>query len=286
MSTETKSRLEQTRQSSLRHAARANRVVVSDPKSGKRIDVSFYAPPEHLAHVVDGLWTTSWDLRDQAPHRTETLSDPTIHIVMERGLSRVVGVHVQRFSRLLEGRGRILAVKLWPGAVAAFTSVSATKFRNRSAPLEEVFPIDARALEESVFAHKEDALAYAPFLACLTEHLGPLPAEARLARTLVEYVANTPLLTQVRDLERSFKNDARTLQRITERYIGVPPKWIIRRVRVQEAAALLAQGPRPLASLAADLGYTDQAHFARDFKAVVGLTPSAFAQRQAAAMAP
>lgn len=273
--------LEEIRHSALRHAARPNRVVVSDPKSGKRIDVSFYAPPEHLADVIDGLWTTSWDLRGQPPHRTETLSDPTMHIVIERGLSRVVGVHVQRFSRLLEGAGRILAVKLWPGAIAAFTKASATTLRNRSAPLEEVFAVDVRALEEAVLQHGDDTLAYAPFLSCLTAHARPLSADARLARSIVEHIANTPQLTQVSALERTFEIDARALQRLMERTIGVPPKWIIRRVRLQEAAALLAQGPRPLASLAADLGYTDQAHFARDFKAVVGLTPQAFARRQA-----
>jgi AraC-like DNA-binding protein len=32
-----------------------------------------------------------------------------------------------------------------------------------------------------------------------------------------------------------------------------------------------------LADLAAALGYTDQAHLARDFKSVVGKSPSAFA---------
>lgn len=285
MSTRPLRGLEEIRHSALRRAARPNRVVVSDPKSGKRIDVSFYAPPADLAHVIDGLWTTSWDLRGQAPHRTETLSDPTHHIVMERGLSRVVGVHVQRFSRLLEGKGRILAVKLWPGALSAFTAISATKFRNRSAPLDEVFPIDVRALEDAVFAQQDDDLAYAPFLACLSSHVRALSSEARLVRRIVEHVANTPQLTHVRDLERSFQNEGRTLQRLTERYVGVPPKWIIRRVRLQEAAALLAQGPRSLATLAADLGYTDQAHFARDFKAVVGLTPSAFALRHAEARA-
>jgi AraC-like DNA-binding protein len=33
-----------------------------------------------------------------------------------------------------------------------------------------------------------------------------------------------------------------------------------------------------LYKLAADLGYADQSHFARDFKSVVGLTPSGYLQ--------
>jgi AraC-like DNA-binding protein len=47
---------------------------------------------------------------------------------------------------------------------------------------------------------------------------------------------------------------------------------------LHEAAAQLAQDPRTsLALLAAELGYADQAHFARDFSRVTGRTPRQFA---------
>jgi AraC-like DNA-binding protein len=59
----------------------------------------------------------------------------------------------------------------------------------------------------------------------------------------------------------------------------VSPKWILRRYRLHEAAEQL-KGKRPplLAALAASLGYADQSHFARDFRAVVGQTPRSFAR--------
>jgi AraC-like DNA-binding protein len=65
--------------------------------------------------------------------------------------------------------------------------------------------------------------------------------------------------------------------------VGVSPKWVIRRYRLQEAAEQL-KGRRPptLAALAASLGYADQPHFARDFKLTVGQTPRAFARESAA----
>jgi AraC-like DNA-binding protein len=37
--------------------------------------------------------------------------------------------------------------------------------------------------------------------------------------------------------------------------------------------------------LAVDLGYFDQAHFINDFKALVGTTPAAYAQQNAAGIA-
>lgn len=70
----------------------------------------------------------------------------------------------------------------------------------------------------------------------------------------------------------------RTLQRLFDEYVGVPPKWVVRRFRVQEAAERAREGGRvDWAALAVDLGYTDQPHFVHDFKAQVGRTPSEYA---------
>ena len=70
----------------------------------------------------------------------------------------------------------------------------------------------------------------------------------------------------------------RTLQRLTARRIGLSPKWLIQRRRLHEAAERLRDTERPdLARVAADLGYADQAHFGRDWRAVTGLTPGEFA---------
>jgi AraC-like DNA-binding protein len=46
---------------------------------------------------------------------------------------------------------------------------------------------------------------------------------------------------------------------------------------VEEAAARIEAGADPsLAELAVHLGYADQAHLTRDFKAMVGKTPAGF----------
>ena len=55
------------------------------------------------------------------------------------------------------------------------------------------------------------------------------------------------------------------------------PKWLLRRLRLQEVTGTLAAAPgAPVdwAGLAADLGYVDQAHLSRDFTAMVGEPPT------------
>jgi AraC-like DNA-binding protein len=68
----------------------------------------------------------------------------------------------------------------------------------------------------------------------------------------------------------------RGLQRLFREYVGVSPKWVIQRYRLFEAAERLSAGEVDDAQLARELGYFDQAHFIRDFKAVVGRSPQAF----------
>ena len=75
-----------------------------------------------------------------------------------------------------------------------------------------------------------------------------------------------------------FGVSARPLQRLFRRYVGVGPKWVLQRFRLHDAQLLLESGDAPdLATLAADLGWSDQAHFSRDFQSTVGMPPGRYA---------
>lgn len=64
----------------------------------------------------------------------------------------------------------------------------------------------------------------------------------------------------------------RELQRACRRWLGMPPKSFLRIERAWAARAAIGEGT-PLAAVAADLGYADQAHMTRDVHALLGLTP-------------
>jgi transcriptional regulator GlxA family with amidase domain len=97
---------------------------------------------------------------------------------------------------------------------------------------------------------------------------------ARVQR-LIASIAENPELTTVDALVASCGLGKRALQRLFSQYVGVGPKWVIRRFRLHEAAEQLEHGRAPnLAALAASLGYFDQAHFIKDFKALVGKAPA------------
>ena len=70
----------------------------------------------------------------------------------------------------------------------------------------------------------------------------------------------------------------RQLQRQFQSAVGVSPKTLARTIRFEEIRNRLMFNPdATLTDLAYEFGYTDQAHFIRDFKEFTGKTPGEFA---------
>jgi AraC family transcriptional regulator len=60
---------------------------------------------------------------------------------------------------------------------------------------------------------------------------------------------------------------------------GLPPHAFRRQLRIQRAQQLIVEG-RPLAEVAATVGFTDQSHMTRLFRSHLGVTPRAYAARK------
>jgi AraC-like DNA-binding protein len=63
------------------------------------------------------------------------------------------------------------------------------------------------------------------------------------------------------------------------RELGITPHALLVRIRLWRAVARLAGGV-PIASVAAAVGFTDQAHFTRRFKRAYGCTPARFVEQR------
>lgn len=101
--------------------------------------------------------------------------------------------------------------------------------------------------------------------------------QVELVQLIVHFIVDNRATTHVEDVADAFGMSFRTLQRLFSRYVGVSPKWVIQRYRLQEVAELIEQGRIPdWAKLSHDLGYYDQAHFIKDFKALIGKSPEKY----------
>lgn len=252
----------------LRHEWREERVVLNRAR-----------PSEPVAHFVDYFWSARWDLDGLPPRREENLPHPCVHLAIEAGRSGVFGVVRGRFERVLEGRGSVLGVRFRPGGFYPFLARPVSEITDRVLPLDELFGAAGRRLEEEVLATRElDARTQIVDAFLAARATGPVPEVEQVA-SIAERAADEPSITRVEQLADEFGTTARSLQRLFQRWVGVSPKWVIRRYRLQEAVARMATGEAPdWATLALDLGYSDQAHFSRDFKSVVGTPPGSFAE--------
>ncbi len=115
-------------------------------------------------------------------------------------------------------------------------------------------------------------------LAGLLDGVAPVDTEGQQVTRWVTMVESDPGLRTVTELVHRANVSERQLQRAIRRYLGLTPKWLIQRRRLHEATDRLKHTATPLAGLANELGYTDQAHFTRDFRKVTGYSPGAYAR--------
>lgn len=243
-------------------------VLYSEPAG---VEIGRFSPSTQLAASVEHFWWVRWDVTQ--PRVSEVLSYPCVHVVFENDEPRIVGIVRARFSRCIEGRGRVFAIKFQPGMFRALHGAPAWQLTDRVVPLAAELGRAACDIARDLWSAPTE-LERAKLLERHLCAATPAPdADAVLARDLVNRVRAERALRNVATLAAESGLGARSLQRLFREYVGVGPKWVLRRFRLQEAAERLKAGDDTVASVAASLDYFDQAHFARDFKAVVGFAP-------------
>ncbi len=237
-----------------------------------------------LGDLARRFWMPVWDVPAGAEAPQAVLQFPVCLIVVADSYARFYGVVSGLSTTTLRGRGWAVGVMLAPAAGRLLTGHDVSRYTDRHVPLTQLASLAGLTVPiRSLMAPAPrdpaaQAAARALIEAALRGHL-PVDDEGLLINAIVEAVEDDPALLRVGQLCERFDLPERALQRLTRRRLGLTPKWLIRRRRLHEAAGRLRDPDVDLAGVAADLGYTDQAHFTRDFRAATGLTPGRFAAR-------
>jgi AraC-like DNA-binding protein len=256
---------------------RAGRIAT--PHSAVRVaGVVRLAPAPDLADVIAQHWVVAWDRRGLPAVRQEVLPDPCVNLAVEPAGVRLYGVVEGRSDHELAGAGLVVGTKFRPGGFSGYLPGPASALTNRI--------LEAGAAWGAAGARLEGDLAQARTVAELIDVVtrfvrarrpAPEPGRELVAR-IVDAMEAAPAPTRVADVAARFALAPRTLQRLFAAHVGASPKRVLRQYRLQEATDRLDADGSGLARLAAELGYFDQAHFTRDFRAVLGRTPAAHAR--------
>ena len=269
---------------------RDTRGIVEARELFARVDFRRREPAPELRPYLEHYWLIDWDLAE--PYASHVVPHPSVNVVFQRygdepAWGEVAGVGLGLFTQKLQGRGRVCGVQFRPGGFRPFAPRRpVSDWTGQRVPVGDVLAgADARTAGAIVGPEAEDARVAAldAFLLGLEPAADP---QALRAMMLVDLVRTDRTIRRVAELAAAEGMSARSLQRLFAAYVGVGPKWVILRYRIHEALERAESGEDPAvegapdwAELAAELGYSDQAHLVRDFTATVGVPPTAYARQ-------
>jgi len=259
---------------------------------GRHVDLVREPAGEAAARWVENRWSLRWALPSGRWYDSEVLPHPTCSLTVELGSHpragmpagetvAVTGVCTRRFDVEVRGWGRVVGLRFRPGGLAALTGLPASAWTDRSVPAAEVLPtalVSVLADPELAASGTDWAETAERGLTALAEDR-PDPRYELVLEVVADMLADHSLLSVAEAAERH-GTSVRTLQRWFTHYVGVGPKWVLARYRLHDAVGDLDAGWQgTLTDLAVRYGWYDQAHFTRDFTALVGVTPGRYRLR-------
>jgi len=262
------------------------------------IAVDYIAPSQAIAPYVTTLYHFRCDeavIRDIQPasvghlclfpHGTGELHfakgnrDPNHAVGLLTPLSRAVAI-------VVDGPFHALGAALTPLGWAALTGLHAGQHRDRLLPAGSVLgpEIDALgaqlldAYRAGTMSGRECALAIGSFI---ESHLRPInPRHLELVIAVGRWLSGA-FNPEVGALNGAVGYSARQVQRLVERYFGLPPRALARKYRALRTAALLSSAQLSLEDEAEIAeAFFDQSHMIREITHFVGRTPARLNARE------
>ncbi|SEC84577.1 helix-turn-helix domain-containing protein [Arthrobacter woluwensis] len=249
--------------------------------AGVRLDR--FAPPAGTEDVVRHLWRVRWSLPDGAVQRQRVLSYPASNVVFGPDGAVLSGLGTAVATRDLDGESWALGLLLRPAVTRLFSAEAVSAELSSAGPpaalVGRVVPLHGAPVAAVRAVMEGDDAGPAPLHAALAEWLAPFAARVdermRLCNEVCRLAEEDPDMLRVDELARAAGLPVRSLDRLVKEHVGVTPKWLIDCRRLQEAATVLyGDATASLPDLAHRLGFSDQAHFSRSYRKVIGETPA------------
>lgn len=245
-----------------------------------------------LCGLVDHLWQVHWERSVADPVDTMVLPYPAVNLTIETGndgesrhdtaLPEVLvhGVVTSAFRTTLRGSGSVFGLRFAPGAFAAAFGCDASSITDTVVTVREFF--DRHMANEIMTAASPgdpaDTAARDAVCDIVAQRVGPTAPEFEWLAGLLAAMRDDRSLRRVEQLPAICGWSTRTIERAFRRFVGVTPKWVLSRYRLQEAVLELELDPTiDLTTLAHRHGWYDQAHFGNEFRRTLGCTPAEYA---------
>lgn len=248
--------------------------ILNPLNAANHYSLKSYAPTNQLSYFIDHYWVLRWRLPGEESFTCEVIPSPYINLTFMNDGPRITGVTTGKYTYQVKGHGSIMGVKFKPGGYRAFSQRSATEITDRAVAAQTIFEQADEAMNNAVLGAPNDMQAIAAIEDVLLEITPSEDANIEFINRIIDEVKRDEHMN-VRSILTKHEIAERRLQELFQEYVGVGPKWVLLRYRLIKAArhALL---PVNWTHVAVELGYSDQSHFTRDFKRIIGKTPTQY----------
>ncbi|WP_111657800.1 helix-turn-helix domain-containing protein [Isoalcanivorax indicus] len=252
---------------------------------------TFRVPGAPLSRYISALWISS---SATLPHQRERLlPDGSINLVIPltdhpptlyagpHGTERhrfsgplVCGIHTHDITIDTATQQHVMGVMFQPGGSLPFFGISSRLLHNSALALDDLWGQDGIDMYHQLRGAANDASRFRILEQCLQRRLLTTPhpvVNAAVNRlTLQPGQRISPLADELGLSQRRF-------QQVFTDAVGVPPKVFARLQRLRLLLCHTANATTAdWSALALEVGYYDQAHLIREFRALTNMTPEAF----------
>lgn len=247
-------------------------------------------PPPHLAGYVKFFWFAEANASTQNPYVHHAFAYPCPEFIFcykgsfryqagtraEQDLSPGVYGQTESFSKVFsQNQFGVFGFYLYPHALPELFRVPASEITNQCASLRSVCGEAGKMLEEDIMCGHDNQQRIALVCRFLENRLHNCRTENKGIIASLMCIAKTSAAFNVKTFAQHNFLSVRQFERRCKELSGFTPKTFLRITRFN---ALLdtSFSSRKISDIAYDYGYSDPAHFSRDFRNFSGCNPSEY----------
>ena len=256
------------------------------------MDYQTHTPSEILSDFVKCYWTLVAPA-EAHPERQKIVPDGCMEMIIHYGdlykqfrddesdfiqpRSFVFGQLTKPLVIAPTGVTGIIAVRFHPDGFIPFSTIPVSAMENRAVALTELYGQAGAQLETAIISTRHQAERIVILETFLVKRLTDKKSIDALTASSVDVLLSLKGQLSVDQLATQQRTSRRQLERRFATTVGLSPKQLAKIIRLQHTLKNLDEKKfTNLASLAAEHGYFDQAHFIKDFKEFTGMTPKQF----------
>ncbi len=246
---------------------------ILDPETfARNYTLRCYEPSEAMAPFVEHYFISRrLPQFDPGYVGYDVLSRPAVSLFVQTGGAFIQGPSVHKRTLRSKDSPLYVGAQFKPGGFYPFWQKQMSGLTEKIIPASQTFP-ELQELSKAL-TEQDDTVILNAIDKALRQIKPRDEPRVGFVNEVIRFIEREHI-TSVTAVADAFAISERSLQQLFQNYVGVGIKWVIMRARFLEVTRYArTQHKLDWTMIATDFGYSDQPHFIRDFKKIVGLSP-------------